>query len=369
MATETGEVTDEIIERYRNSAKGEAGIVIPGYLYVHPLGRAFKKQSGIHSDDMIPGLRRLTEAAHNEGGLIIFQLAHAGRQTSKEVIGTTPLGPSSKGRDPVNFVKPREMTEEQIHEVILAFRAAALRAVESGADGIQIHAAHGYLINQFLSPYFNERKDSWGGSEENCFRLLKKIIVEIRNAVPKGMPILVKLNTNDYTCREGITPGLAAKYAEWLDGIGIDGLELSCGTALYSYMNMCRGEVPLKELVSVLPLWKRYLGKLMINKLVGKYPLEEGYNLEAAKMIKPAAMRTPIILVGGFRSVVRMEEIVQKGYADFISMSRPFLRDPFLVRKIREGKIEVVSCISCNRCLAAAAGNMPVRCYVKGFYK
>jgi len=341
MATEIGEVTDGFVERYRNLAKGDVGLIIPGYIYIHPLGRTLKYQAGIHSDDMIAGLKKVVEAVHQEGGKIAFQIAHAGRQTSKEIIGQTPIGPSDKGRDPVYFFKPKKMKEGQIHEVIEAFGTATGRAVEAGVDGIQIHAAHGYLINQFLSPFFNERDDAWGGSDENRFRFLKEIILETRKALPEGMPLLVKLNTHDHTPQEGVTPILATKYARWLAELGIDGLELSCGSPVYSFMNMCRGDVPVNEIVKALARWKKPIGTLMLNRLVGKYDLQEGYNLEAAKMIKPVIGNVPLFLVGGLRRISQMEEILEKGYADFISMSRPFIREPSLVSRIKEGKTDV----------------------------
>jgi 2,4-dienoyl-CoA reductase-like NADH-dependent reductase (Old Yellow Enzyme family) len=366
MASETGEVSDKLVKRYQNLAKGEVGLIIPGYMYVHPLGRSYKYQTGIHNDEQIPGLRNLVEAVHQAGGKIAFQLAHAGRQTTKAMIGQTPIGPSSRGRDPVNFVKPMEMTADQVQEVIQAFGAAAKRAVEAGADGIQLHAAHGYLINQFISPFFNQRKDEWGGSDANRFRFLKELISEVRNALPQGMPILVKLNAHDYTPQEGITPSLAVTYAEWLADLKINGLEVSCGTAIYSYMNVCRGDVPVKELVNSLPFWKKPLGKLMMRSMVGKYDLEEGYNLEAAKMIKPVLGEIPLFVVGGLRKVAQMTEALEQQYADCISMCRPFIREPFIVKKIKEGKTESVACVSCNRCLAAVPSNMPVRCYNKG---
>jgi 2,4-dienoyl-CoA reductase-like NADH-dependent reductase (Old Yellow Enzyme family) len=315
---------------------------------------------------MIPGLSKLVQAVHKAGGKIAFQLGHAGRQTSKVMIGQTPLGPSSKGRDPVNFVKPKEMSASEIREAIQAFGRAAGRAVEAGADGIQLHAAHGYLINQFLSPFFNQRKDEWGGSDTNRFRLFKEVIAEVRKALPKGMPLLVKLNTHDYTPQEGITPPLAVKYATWLSDLEIDGLETSCGSTIYAFMNMCRGDVPVKEIVQSLPFWKKPLAKLALLSMVGKYSLEEGYNLEAAKMIKPVLGKTPLFIVGGLRSVQQMNEVIDKKYADCISMCRPFIREPFLVKKIREGKAEAAACISCNRCFAAVANDMPVQCYVKG---
>jgi 2,4-dienoyl-CoA reductase-like NADH-dependent reductase (Old Yellow Enzyme family) len=367
MALETGEVSDKLVKRYQNLAKGEVGLIIPGYMFVHRLGRSAKYQTGIHSDDMIPGLRRLVEAVHQEGGKIAFQLTHAGRQTSKAMIGQTPIGPSSKGRDPIYFVKPKEMSADEIQEVIQAFGKAASRAVEAGADGIQLHAAHGYLINQFISPFFNHRKDEWGESDANRFRLLKELVSEVRNALPQGMPLLVKLNTRDYTPQEGITPSLAVTYAKWLSDLEINGLEISCGSTVYAPFNMSRGDVPVKELVQALPFWQKPLAKPMMKRMVGKYDFDEPYNIEAAKMIKPAVGETPLFVVGGFRKVAHMKETLEKQYADCISMCRPFIREPFIVKRIREGKAEVVACVSCNRCFAALPNNIPVQCYNKGF--
>lgn len=178
---------------------------------------------------------------------------------------------------------------------------------------------------------------------------------------------MVKLNSRDYTPREGITPALAATYAGWLADLGIQGLEVSCGSALYSFMNMCRGDVPVKEMAYSLPYWKKPIGAMMMKRLVGKYQLEEGYNLEAAKIIKPALSGIPLAVVGGWRTVAKMDETLERGLADCISMSRPFIREPFIVKKFREGRAEKVGCVSCNRCLAAVANNLPVHCYQKKF--
>lgn len=367
LAGEKGAVTDKIIKKYQLLAKGEVGLIIPGHMYVHPLGQAHINQTGIYHDDLIPGLKKLVEAVHQEGGKIIFQLAHSGRQSKKTLIGQNPMGPSAVVRDPVYFFKPKAMNEEDIQEVIQAFGQAARRAVGAGADGIQLHAAHGYLINEFLSPFFNRRDDQWGGSDENRFRFLKEIVLSVKKILPEGLPLLVKLNTHDHTPQEGITIPLAAKYAEWLASLGIDGLEVSCGTATFSPMNVTRGEVPLKEFVQPLPWWQKPLARIIINRWVGKYNLEEGYNLEAAKMIKPVLGQIPLLVVGGFRNKARMEEVVGNQQADFISMSRPFIREPFIVKKFKEGKAHTVACVSCNKCSAAVVlSERPLRCYHKG---
>ena len=364
MAEETGEVTDELVNRYSRLAKGDIGLIIPGYMYVHPTGRAMKYQTGIHRDEMIAGLKKLVEAVHQNGGKIGLQLAHGGRQVPKKLIGQAPLAPSGKGRDPVSLNKARKMDDSDIDEVILAFAQAARRAAEAGADAVQLHGAHGYLISEFLSPFFNDRRDGWGGSDERRFRFLKEIVLEIKKVVPDDIPILVKLNTNDFTPKEGIKPELAKKYVEWLVDLKIDGVELSCGT--YYSFHIVRGDIPIKELALGLPRWMRPVAKLQFKKMVHLCEFEEAYNLAAAKLIKPVLGEIPLLLVGGIRRFSHIEELIEKNYTDFISMSRPFNREPFLVKKFKEGESDEATCISCNKCFAAVFNNILLNCYVKG---
>jgi len=332
-------------------------------MFVHPYGRAGQFQTGIHRDEMVPGLKRLVDAVHEEGGKIFLQISHAGRQTTKALIGRRPMGPSSFDRDPTNMVKAAEMSKEEIIESIAAYGDAARRAVEAGADGIQLHAAHGYLVNQFLSPYFNKRKDVWGGSDEKRFSFLREVTQICRKIMPDGMPISVKLNTQDFTPNEGIIPALAAKYSSWLKEMSVDGLELSSGSTLYAFMNMCRGDVPLNEMVAGLPGWKKPMGRMMLKKMVGKYKLKEGYNVDAAKLIRPRLNGTILSIVGGFRRLSHMEELVAEGHTDMIALSRPFIREPHILHQFKEGKKDTVSCQSCNKCLAAVANEQSVRCF------
>lgn len=367
MAKETGEVTEEFIKLFSTFAKGEIGLIIPGYMYVHPLGKAFKYQTGIYNDNLISGLKKVVDAVHKEDGKIAFQIVHAGMQTFEGLIGTLPAGPSAEIFNPISLRYSKEMTEEDIQETIQAFEDAARRVVETGADAIQLHAAHGYLINQFLSPFYNRRKDQWGGSEENQFRYIKELIVKIKKVLPNDMPLLVKLNSNDYTPDEGVTPPLAAKYAEWLVNLGINAIEISCGSSNFSIFNMCRGDVPVQEIIQFMPDSLVGIAEQVFQEMVDQYNIEEAYNLNAAKVIKPIMGNIPLILVGGLRSKVMMEEIIEKKHADFISMSRPFIREPFLVKNFKEGKQDKAACISCNRCLAAVPNDFPVRCYTKKF--
>lgn len=367
MGLPDGGITDEFIDRYRRLARGGAGLVIPGYFYIRLSGRSLGRQPGIDRDDLIPGLARLTGAVHQEGGRIAFQLGHAGRQTTKAVAGVQPISPSSVGRDPANFVKPREMTDDDIEATIADFAKAAARAARAGADAVQVHAAHGYLINQFLSPFLNVRTDRWGGSPEGRFLFMKKVVEAIHAAAP-GMPVLVKLSADDHTPTPGVTPALCAQYARMLAGAGVDGIELSSGTTNYSMFNMARGRIPYRKFVKPLPWWKKPLGYAVFRGWSGsgKYDFVEGYNLETAKQVKLVIGRTALMLVGGMRTLSLMEEIIAQGHVDFISMARPFIREPNLVERIHGGHAAGVSCTSCNNCAAALFAGYPTRCYAGG---
>lgn len=364
MASDDGLVNDQLLTRYRTLAQGEVGLIIPGHMYVHPRGQAYFRQIAIDRDQTLPGLARLCQAVHEHGGRIAFQLAHAGRQAPRVVIGQAPLAPSGKGRDPASLNKPQAISPEQIEEVVQSFAAAARRARQAGADAIQIHGAHGYLISEFLSPFYNRRRDQWGGSAEGRFRLLAQVFDAVREAVGPEMPVLVKLNANDFTPRPGTTPELAKQYAGWLAELGLDGLEVSGGT--YYSLHSVRGDIPLKEMTRPLPAWMRLPAKFSFGRQRGPCRFEPLFNLAGAQVIKPALGQVPLLLVGGVRRLQEMEQVLASSQAEFLSMSRPFIREPFLVKRLRTGKTSQAACISCNKCFAAVFNRLPLRCYVNG---
>ena len=197
----------------------------------------------------------------------------------------------------------------------------------------------------------------------------KEVLYQIREDAPQIDSVLIKLNANDFTPAKGITPDLAKVYIQMLTKSGIDGIETSCGSVNFSFMNMCMGDVPVNEISQGFAWWMKPLSKIKLKTMVGKYDLLEGYNLESAKLFKPVLNKIPLILVGGLRRLSQMEKIVENNWADCISMSRPFIRDPFLVSKFEAGKVGNVSCTSCNRCLAAVVNEIPVRCYYNKFPK
>ncbi|MHA1110758.1 MAG: NADH:flavin oxidoreductase [Promethearchaeota archaeon] len=367
LATTTGEVTEKLVNRYRKLAKGGAGLIISGMTYISPSGKSAKYQIGTHDDGMIEGLKRIVNTVHENGSKILFQLNHAGRQTNKQYCGEKPMAPSSQGRDMVYFTKPRKMNTEDIEQTILEFGQSTRRVIEAGADGIQIHAAHGYLINQFLSPHFNKRMDKWGGSEENRFRFLKRVVLEVKKYIPKDKIIAVKIGTKEVAGKNGIQIDLLRKYAEWLSNdLHVHAIEISAGSVLFMFPNMIRGEMPTKEFLTLYPKILSPIVKLLLKKMGKGREFADVYNLETAKVIKPVLKNTKLILVGGIRKKSDMCYVTEKKYADFLSFGRPFINNPDFVNHLQEGKDNPIKCINCNRCFAAAGLDYEIQCYING---
>ncbi len=366
MGDSEDRVTDDLVAVYSKLAKGGVGLIISGYLYVDRIGKAAPHQVAVDDDSAIPGLARLSDEVHDQGGKLFFQINHAGTQVEPAVLAGSPVAPSGHVRDPQYFFKPKPLTEAEIEALIRAYAEAAVRCARAGADGVQIHAAHTYLINQFLSPFYNRRTDKWGGSPENRFHFLKEILLAVKAKVPDNFAVTVKLNLNDYTPKPGVEPGSAATYAGWLADLGVDAVELSAGSAQFAFLGMSRGGCGTSEFLRAMPVWKRPLAWFFLKSLEKKFPFQEAYNLNAARKIRPVMGDTPLILVGGMRSRKVMQKVLDEGTAQFISLSRPFLRQPDLANRLKEGKIEKAGCVSCNNCLAAAANKMPVRCYRNG---
>lgn len=362
MAEEDGRVSEMLLRRYARLAREELGLIIPGIMIVHPLGDVPGRAIGIHDDAMVPGLKKLVDTVHDGGAKIFFQLLHAGAQTNRQAIGRPPLAPSRTGINPMYLNRARAMSEDEIWEAVRAFGAAARRASEAGADGVHVAASGGYLLNEFLSPYFNRRRDEWGGTDEKRFRLVREVLLEVRRNLTPGMAMTVKLTANDYTPGEGMTAPLAARYAAWMAELGMDALEIASGCTTYSGWHIWRGGVPVRELVRDLPAWQKPAAWVAFRRMVGKFDFEEGYNLRDAEVIRAAIGDVPFILVGGLRRLAHMEEVVESGKADFVALSRPLVREPSLVRKFREGSADASSCISCNRCFAEIVHRRPLRC-------
>lgn len=323
LAAADGQVTDALISCYAELAKGGVGLIVTGVTFVHESGRSGYQMPGLHKDEMIPGWRRLVDLVHAFGAKIAPQLFHCGRQMQGDSAQEFhPIAPS-----PIPYkrtgITPKEMTDEQIRELIDAFGTGARRAKEAGFDGVQLHGAHGYLISQFLSPYSNRRTDQWGSSFENRQRFVTEVYKRIREEVGRDYPVFIKMNVEDFV-EGGLTFEEARKTVKGLSDLGMDAIEISGGTLELS------------------------VRKCMVLGI--KTTDQEAYFLPYAEAIR-GEMACPLILVGGMRTPAIMEEILNKDQADFISLCRPFIREPDLVNKIRQGRQDPVTCISCNKCL------------------
>jgi 2,4-dienoyl-CoA reductase-like NADH-dependent reductase (Old Yellow Enzyme family) len=320
-ADDDGFVTGAIIEFYEDLAKGGVGLIISGSVLVHPSGRFAPQMLCTHNDFYIDKLKRLTDAVHNVGGTILIQIAHGGRQSLPALLGgAQPVAPSAVF-DPSTRITPRSMDNQEIWEIIESFGNAARRALCAGFDGVQLHAAHGYLINEFLSPHTNRRDDYWGGDEERRFHFVEEVYRTIRREAGESYPVLIKMNADDF-----IDGGLGAeesvRIAKRLEDLGVCAFEVSGG------MYEARNKTVRTEILK---------------------PEQEAYFRSAGGLFKRHLLM-PVMLVGGMRSRPVMEDVLLKGEADLISMSRPLIREPDLPHKMAQGK-EAADCISCNGCM------------------
>ncbi len=320
MADDEGSVTDAHIELYSRLAEGEVGLIITGHAHVQPSGKASPRQMAVFDDRFVEGLARIPAAVHRFSSLVFLQIAHAGRQTKDKLCGCVPVSPSAV-YDPASKVMPRELSAVEIRTLIADFVSAGARAKRAGFDGVQLHAAHGYLLSSFLSPHTNRRADEWGGPVENRSRVLVEVLRGVKAACGRDFPVIVKLNSTDFL-EGGLGLEDAVRVARMIEAAGIDGIEVSGGMA-----EAGRGSV-----------WAGLRGED-----------EEGYFVENAAWIK-RAVRVPVFALGGIRTLAVAERIVREGRADLVSLSRPLIRDPFLVKHFREGPTGKSECISCNKC-------------------
>jgi len=320
MAEKDGSITDKQGLLFKHLAKGEVGLIITGHAYVNPQGKASPYQIGVDEDKSIEGLKKITEAVHAYPSRIFLQLSHAGRQTKPKLCQGTPQSPSAV-YEPIFKVTPKEMSSEEIHQVIEDFVKASRRAKQAEFDGVQLHVAHGYLLSSFISPHTNRRQDKWGGTLANRLRIVVEIIRGIKRLFGQEFSLIVKLNSTDFL-PQGLKLKESAMIAVELEREGIDGIEVSGGTA-----EAGQGSV-----------WKGLRSKD-----------QEGYFVQNASRIK-SAISIPVFGLGGIRSFSVMEKFIKEGKVDLISMSRPFIRAPYLVKKFHEGKIKKSECISCNKC-------------------
>jgi 2,4-dienoyl-CoA reductase-like NADH-dependent reductase (Old Yellow Enzyme family) len=349
MATDGGEVTPEYAALYETLARNGVGVLFTGHLYCAARGQYARRQTGIHSDAMIGGLRSVTEAVHRHGAPIFAQLAHAGSQS--RVQAGEPLAPSAVP-NALTGREVRDATEDEIAEAIEAFAAGARRAVAAGFDGIHIHAANGYLISEFSSPVANRRTDRWGGSEEARDRFALEVVRAVRSAVGPDLPVTLKLGMVD-AVPDGLGLEESVRRAGRLVEAGLDGIEVSCGI-----MRLATDSA--RQYVAVDT--RRALEDLLVHRVL-KEPAAEAYFMPWAQALR-RTVDTTIIVVGGMRTTQTMEAVLASGDCDFVAMARPLIREPDLVSQLANGRTGRVDCTSCNICLMHE-GHHSLRCWRK----
>ena len=349
MATVEGAVTDALVKLYSDLARGGAGLLITGHMYVEQGGQCSPRQTGIYSDDLIPGLARLVAAVHDRGGRIFCELSHAGSQSVMPDL--VPMAPSVV-TNAIFARQPREMSEAEIKGVVAAFSEAARRAVTAGFDGIHLHGGNGYLISQFSSPLSNRRNDGWGGDPQRRGRFFIDIYDAVRRVVGPDLPITARFGVAD-SVADGLQLEEGIARLQALAARGLNAVEPSYGL-MTTYLENIRPYVGVGA--------SRALRDWVLPRLWAPAAPEAYYRRFAQAAKKATGI--PVILVGGIRSTGVMTEILRADDADFFAMARPFVREPDFPNALRAGRRGAVDCVSCNICLMHD-GFDPLQCWRK----
>ncbi|MFX1243223.1 MAG: NADH:flavin oxidoreductase [Promethearchaeota archaeon] len=333
-----GYVGKRVIDIYKELAHGGTGLIISGFTAVDPGGTASPYQECLFDDSFIPGQKKLVKAVHEYSDVkIAVQIAHTGRQGNHPkypVVAPSPIPFKGTG------LTPRELTVEEIGKLSRKFIEAGLRAFECGYDLIQLHAAHGYFLCNFISPYTNKRNDEYGGNTQNRARILIDIYNGLRDELGKQFPITIKLQVEDFF-PNGLKLEEGVEYVKILSKVGFDAIEPSGGGS------------------ETIILTKKSYPSLHI-----KSSEEENYFLPQAKEIKQYMKDSKLIFMGGIRNPIFAEKFIKEKTADFISMSRPLIYEPDLPNRWYRGDISPAKCISCNGCYMSLRLG-PVYCVTK----
>jgi 2,4-dienoyl-CoA reductase-like NADH-dependent reductase (Old Yellow Enzyme family) len=336
LADAEGRVTPELVRIHEVLAEGGVGLIISSYMYVQKVGKQAPGQIGVDSDEMVPGLTELAGSVHDRDAKIVGQIVHCGGQADRrQTGGLQPVAPSAV-ESPGYSLVPHELTIDEIHGIVEDFAAAARRLQRAGFDGVQLHGAHGYLINQFLSPLMNRREDDYGGDLAGRMRFLEEVYAAVRRQVGADYPVTIKLTAADHL-EGGFEFAEALQVAQRLAELGIDAIEVSSGTAASGK------EVPVRQGIDRAE--------------------DEAYNAPYARRVK-AATGVPVMVVGGLRSGPVLRRLLEDGDADLFSLSRPLIRQPDLVNRWRVDGEERATCISCNGCFRPGLKGEGIYCVV-----
>ncbi len=349
--------TEALLEHHRTVAAGGVAMTTVAYCAVSRNGLAFGHEMWMR-EEIVPMLKQITDAIHQEGAAASIQLGHCGFFAHPRVINQKPIGPSAKFCS-FRLSMSREMTEEDMAQVREDYGEAASMARRAGFDAVEIHSGHGYLLSQFLTPWTNNRKDVYGGSLANRLRFPASVIRHVRDTVGSDFPILLKMNL-----RDGFKGGLevedAVQVARRYEASGASALVLSCGFTSKAPLYMVRGKVPLMAFVKTEKSLSLKAALLLLGKiLIQHFPFQELFLLEQAREVRKA-VKIPLVLIGGVCSLDNMDTAMNEGF-DFVQIGRASIRDPNFVRKLERGEVRASDCDHCNRCVGMVTG-APVRC-------
>lgn len=342
-------VTDDLIEYHRLPAAGGVAMTTVAYCAVSPGGRTGGNQIWMRPH-AVPGLRRLTEAIHAEGGAISAQIGHAGPVADARSNQATALAPV-RFFNPIAMRFAQKATREDIDDVLAAHAHAARLAVDAGFDAVEIHLGHNYLASAFLSPLLNRRDDEFGGSLQNRAKVARGLVMAVRRAVRQQVAVTAKLNMTD-GIRGGITVDEALTTARWLqDDGGLDAIELTAGSSLVNPMYLFRGDAPVKEFAAAFKPPLRWGIRMTGHRFFREYPYRDAYLLREARLFR-AELTIPLILLGGITNRTTMDLAMAEGF-EFVAMARALLAEPDLVNRIAaEGSQVRSACTHCNQCMA-----------------
>ena len=331
-------------------ARGGVGMTTLAYASVNRSGLSFDGQLWMR-EEIVPGLRRITDAVHAQGAKCSIQLGHCGNMTHRSTCGCMPVGACSG----FNLYSPtfvRGLKKAEIDALVADFGHAVDLAREAGFDCVEIHAGHGYLISQFLSPYTNHRKDEYGGSLENRMRLMQRVIRCVLEHAGNDMGVIVKMNMHD-GFKGGMERAECLEVARELERLGVHALVLSAGFVSKAPMEVMRGAMPLKTMAHYTPIWKYLWFKpLMLiagRQLIPTVPYKEAYFLEDALQFRKA-LKMPLIYVGGLTSLAKMEEVLGAGFQG-LQVARALVHDTDFVNKLRTGEETCSGCGHSNYCI------------------
>jgi 2,4-dienoyl-CoA reductase-like NADH-dependent reductase (Old Yellow Enzyme family) len=337
MADFEGKPTRKLENLYWDLANGDVGLIVTGLTHVDgyknlPNIEGLPFALAMDEDRFIDDWSELIEGVHQRGAKIAMQLVHLGRQDIAHL--REPVAPSAV-RLGTNDVVPRELTVEEIDALVEKFVQSCRRVKEAGFDAVQFHGGHGFLISNFNSPYFNVRNDKYGGCTENRARFIGDIIKKSRVLVGPDFPILIKMNFDDFI-EGGLQKDEAIEIARLIIEAGVNAIEVTGGTS---------SDDPLRESAEGIDKEE-----------------DEAYFLSYARALKDH-VSVPVILVGGLRSPAVIDKLLSNRIADFVSMSRPFICEPSLIRRWRNGDVNKAKCISCNKCRKNMS-KRSLRCYM-----